>query len=163
MLEDPEWNGFQRLGSVLTLSATHIEKYMTAAEVVLDEAYPEKKVEYLDLSRRSVEMRPGQAHYERLEKAGLLDKVYAGERRAMISTDRAMQPPSFGMPPDSSDTVYLCTADGEGNACSFINSLYMGFGTGIVAGLMPMSRSNCARSASESSTEPATPTIFLPS
>ena len=75
LLEDPEWNGFQRLGSVLTLSATHIEKYMTAAEVVLDEAYPEKKVEYLDLSRRAVEMRPGQAHYERLEKAGLLDKV----------------------------------------------------------------------------------------
>jgi hypothetical protein len=75
LLEDPEWNGFQRLGSVLTLSATHIEKYMTAAEVVLDEAYPEKKVEYLDLSRRAVEMRPGQANYERLEKAGLLDKV----------------------------------------------------------------------------------------
>lgn len=65
--------------------------------------------------------------------AGLLDKGYAAGRRASISADRAMQPPSFGMPPGSSDTVYLCTADGEGNACSFINSLYMGFGTGIVA------------------------------
>ncbi|GIK28418.1 MAG: Glutathione hydrolase-like YwrD proenzyme [Anaerolineae bacterium] len=64
---------------------------------------------------------------------GLLDKGYAAQRRALISADHAMQPPSFGMPPDSSDTVYLCTADGEGNACSFINSLYMGFGTGIVA------------------------------
>lgn len=75
LLEDPEWNGFERLGSVLTLSATHIEKYITAAEVVLAEAYPEKKVEYLDLSRRAVEMQPGQPHYERLEKAGLLNKV----------------------------------------------------------------------------------------
>ncbi len=64
---------------------------------------------------------------------GLLDKEYAGTRRALISDERAMQPPSFGMPLRSSDTVYLCTADGEGNACSFINSLYMGFGTGIVA------------------------------
>ena len=75
LLEDPEWNGFERLGSVLTLSGTHIEKYMTAAEIVLAEAYPDKKVEYLDLSHRAVEMRPGQPHYERLEKAGLLDKV----------------------------------------------------------------------------------------
>lgn len=75
LLEDPEWNGFERLRSVLTLSATHIEKYMTAAEVVLAEAYPEKKVEYLELSQRAVEMRPGQPHYERLEKAGLLEKV----------------------------------------------------------------------------------------
>ncbi|MEZ6057555.1 MAG: DUF1592 domain-containing protein [Planctomycetaceae bacterium] len=75
LLEDPEWNGFERLGSVLTLSPTHIEKYMAAAEVVLAEAYPDKKVEPLDLSRRAVELQPGQPHYERLEQAGLLDKV----------------------------------------------------------------------------------------
>ena len=63
----------------------------------------------------------------------LLSQEYAAARRALVSPERAMQPPTFGMPPAHSDTVYLTAVDGEGNACSFINSLYMGFGTGIVA------------------------------
>ncbi len=63
----------------------------------------------------------------------LLSEDYAQERRAQISKSVAMQPPSYGMPPNTSDTVYLSVVDGEGNACSFINSLYMGFGSGIVA------------------------------
>lgn len=75
LLEDPEWNGFERLGSVLTLSATHIEKYMTAAETVLSEAYPDEKVELLEASTRAVEIRPDHPHYQRLQQAGQLDKV----------------------------------------------------------------------------------------
>ena len=38
--EDPDWQGFQRIGSVLTISPAHIEKYMAAAESALNEALP---------------------------------------------------------------------------------------------------------------------------
>ncbi|TVR24541.1 MAG: gamma-glutamyltransferase [Anaerolineaceae bacterium] len=62
----------------------------------------------------------------------LLDRAYADSRRQLIDPQRAAHP-SFGVPPNSSDTIYLCVVDGAGNACSFINSLYMGFGSGIVA------------------------------
>ncbi len=62
----------------------------------------------------------------------LLSEGYAAERRAQISPLKAMSPPSYGRPAGSSDTIYLCTVDGEGNGCSFINSLFMGWGSGIV-------------------------------
>ncbi|HUF38614.1 MAG TPA: gamma-glutamyltransferase [Anaerolineales bacterium] len=62
----------------------------------------------------------------------LLSKDYAAERRKRIDLDRAAVDPVRGAPAAGSDTVYLSVVDGEGNACSFINSNYMGFGTGIV-------------------------------
>lgn len=63
---------------------------------------------------------------------GLLSREYAEQRRQQINPNAANLGYAYGVPLGSSDTVYLSVVDGEGNACSFINSNYMGFGTGIV-------------------------------
>ena len=62
----------------------------------------------------------------------LLSPAYADERRRGISPQYALPGHVHGLPASGHDTVYFSVVDGEGNACSFINSNYMGFGTGIV-------------------------------
>lgn len=59
-----------------------------------------------------------------------LIKPEYGKLRAAEISDRAKDPEFKELP--KSGTVYLCTADGEGNMVSYIQSNYMGFGSGIV-------------------------------
>jgi len=59
----------------------------------------------------------------------LLNEQYAKQRADLI-TEQAQEHCSGD--PKSSGTVYLATADNEGNMVSFIQSNYMGFGSGIV-------------------------------
>ncbi|HEV3230627.1 MAG TPA: gamma-glutamyltransferase family protein [Candidatus Dormibacteraeota bacterium] len=49
-------------------------------------------------------------------------------------------------PPAAGDTAYFCAADAEGNCCSAIQSLYYGFGSGIVVpdtGIVLQARGAC--------------------
>ena len=74
--EDAEWHGFERIGAVMTLSPSNIEKYLAAAEVVLAEAYPAKQPTFLEITKRAVpENQINEEHRERLRELGLLDKV----------------------------------------------------------------------------------------
>ena len=116
-----------------------------AALVALNivEGYDLAEMDYYDPTRWHVmieAMRLGMADAARyvadpavveVAVAGLLAKKYAARRRALIQPDRALELVAPGQP-DHRDTVYLTVVDGQGNAVSFINSLYHGFGSGLV-------------------------------
>ncbi len=59
----------------------------------------------------------------------LLSDEYAASRAAKIG-DEAIEPTPYELP--AGGTIYLAAADEEGNMISYIQSNYMGFGSGIV-------------------------------
>ena len=63
---------------------------------------------------------------------GLISKGYAAERRKLINPDHALPSVEAGNPNlNQGDTIYMCTADDEGNMVSLIQSNYRGMGSGI--------------------------------
>jgi gamma-glutamyltranspeptidase / glutathione hydrolase len=63
----------------------------------------------------------------------LISKSYATGRRKLIDSKRAAKGYDFGnLRLNEGDTVYLTTADRQGNMVSLIQSLYLGFGSGLV-------------------------------
>lgn len=62
----------------------------------------------------------------------LIAEDYINQRRKLIDPAKAMLACEDGMTSSKGDTIYLCAADGEGNAVSLIQSNYMGVGSGLV-------------------------------
>ena len=54
--------------------------------------------------------------------AALLSKEYLAERAKLFNPNKASVDLAQGSPANTCDTVYFTVTDGEGNACSFINS-----------------------------------------
>ena len=73
--------------------------------------------------------------------AGLLDPGYLATRAALIGEQARVPEP--GRPP-AGGTVYLCSADRDGMMVSFIQSNYMGFGSGVVVPELGISLQNRA-------------------
>jgi gamma-glutamyltranspeptidase/glutathione hydrolase len=95
--------------------------------------------------------------FAKIPLTGLLSKAYAAERRKLIDPNHAAKQVAPGNPQngaaapprrsaevsargragsssliDDGDTIYMCTADDEGNMVSLIQSNYRGMGSGIV-------------------------------
>jgi gamma-glutamyltranspeptidase/glutathione hydrolase len=74
----------------------------------------------------------------------LLDEGYLAKRRRLISSTRAASPSASHLA--DADTTYLCAIDADGMAVSLIQSLYMSFGSGVVApgtGVVLQNRGAC--------------------
>jgi gamma-glutamyltranspeptidase/glutathione hydrolase len=65
-----------------------------------------------------------------VQVSALLSDRYADDRACLIGQEATALAPA-GTP---GDTIYLCTADGDGNLVSLIESNFMGIGSGVMAG-----------------------------
>ncbi len=73
--EDPDWHGFERIGAAMTLSPFHVEKYLAAADAILDEALslrPEPKRELIHWGPYDFRWKGFKEEYE---ARGIADKV----------------------------------------------------------------------------------------
>lgn len=76
MTEDPVWHGFERIGSQLTLSPSHVEKYLNAARAIIDAAYPDKQPATRKFRKDALDIDwPNRSKRELLRERGILDQV----------------------------------------------------------------------------------------
>ena len=87
----------------------------------------------------------------------LLSKPYAAQRRRLIQPLKAAAHVEAGT--IDHDTTYFCVADAEGNAISFIQSVFWGFGCAeVVAGTGVL----CNNRMTGFSLDPASPNVLAP-
>jgi gamma-glutamyltranspeptidase/glutathione hydrolase len=104
------------IGSLRPNSAEHLHLFTEAKKL----AFEDRAVYYADMDFAEVPLRE------------LISKEYARERVKLIDRKRASRSVAAGRLKASSDTIYLTTADKEGNMVSLIQSTYYGFGSQMV-------------------------------
>ena len=86
-----------------------------------------KKLAFADLHRYVSD-----ADHMEIDPVSLLNPGYIDARRALIDPRVAADRVGPGRAVTDSETIYLTVADADGNMVSFINSVYSGFGSGVV-------------------------------
>jgi len=91
-----------------------------------------QEVEACRLAYTARNLYVGDPAFSDIPVEGLLSKRYASELREKIDPNAANDNPQPGVPAHE-DTVYITVVDKDRNACSFINTLFSGFGSGLVS------------------------------
>jgi len=89
-----------------------------------------KKLAFADKARYL-----GDPEFSKIPVEELVSKEWGRRRAEEINLSRANPQPEFGhLGRSNTDTTYLAVADSEGNAVSWIQSIFFVFGSGVVAG-----------------------------
>ena len=97
-------------------SAEHLHLFIEAKKL----AFEDRAIYYADMDFAEVPLKE------------LISKDYGRQRAKLIDLKRAAQAVKPGRLKGSSDTIYLTTADKEGNMVSLIQSIYYAWGSGFV-------------------------------
>ncbi|MFW9802568.1 MAG: gamma-glutamyltransferase [Candidatus Thorarchaeota archaeon] len=122
----PNGQGFAALEMLNLMEEYNISGYDSLAVERFHIMIEAKKLAYADLIQHCAD-----PEFYKVPIPQLLSKEYSRARAELIKMDEASDSFSTGVPLGQ-DTIYLCTADSDGHAVSFINSLYLGFGSGLV-------------------------------
>ena len=116
---------------VIALLMLNIMSGIEAGETPITTARIHAEIEACRLAYTARNVYVADPAYADVDVETLLSDAYADKLRALIDPDKARTP----MPdPDlvrHNDTVYISVVDADGNACSFINTLFEGWGAGL--------------------------------
>jgi gamma-glutamyltranspeptidase/glutathione hydrolase len=113
----------------------------------LDPSGPERFHLVLEAARLAYAVRDthiADADHMRVAVAALLDKAFSKRLASKLDLKKRAKLPAAPTP--GNDTIYLTVVDRDRMACSFINSLYSNFGTGICTektGILLTNRGAC--------------------
>ncbi len=82
--EDPRWHGFQRIGALLSLSPSHVDRYMKAAEKSLDLAFPSVPVKST-VARRDANQGHEKLLAEKKISGSVRWQIFPGRRENLMS------------------------------------------------------------------------------
>ncbi len=123
----PPGQGIAALQMLRILEPFPLERMGHNSPEYLHHLIEAKKLAYADLEGHIADPR-----FMETTPEVLLSDSYIEGRRAEVAPHAALDTPDPGDAATRSETIYLAVGDEEGNMISFINSVYFGFGSGVV-------------------------------